>query len=335
MTERYDVLVIGSGPTGHGAAIQAAKLDKRVAVIEKQSVIGGVSVNTGSIPSKTLREAVLYLTGFRQREIYGISYSVKENITVQDLMLRCDHVVQSEIGVLKNQFARNHVTLLEGKATFLDPHLLSIESPYAVRELEADFIIIATGNVPARSDTVPVNGRTIIDSDGVYQLPTIPDTIIIVGAGAIGVEYACIFAALSTEVTLVDMSQEALEFLDAEIREALFYHMREQGIIFRLGEEVTRVSEEGRLVTAYAKSNKRLSGEVLLFTVGRNGATQDLGLDCIGLQVNERGRLQVNGHCQASIPHIYAAGDVIGFPALALHIHGAGPDCRTTRPGSR
>ncbi|MEE9198216.1 MAG: Si-specific NAD(P)(+) transhydrogenase [Dehalococcoidia bacterium] len=317
MADKYDVLVIGSGPGGHGAAIQAAKLGKRVAIIERRAAIGGTSVNVGTIPSKTLREAVLYLTGFRQRHIYGISYKVKEDITFQDLMLRCDQVVRNEIGVLRNQFSRNHVTLLRGRASFLAPHLLSIESRSGTLEVEADFIFIATGSVPARSEKVPINGRSIIDIDGVHHMASIPDTLVVVGAGAVGIEYASIFATLGIEVTLVDMRRQILEFLDTEVRQALLYHMREQGVIFRLGEEVLRVSSDGRQVTAYTKSNKRLTGEVLLYAIGRNGATQGLGLDRIGLQPNARGRLQVNEHYQTAIPHIYAVGDVVGFPALA------------------
>ena len=316
MPDKYDVLIIGSGPAGHGAAIQAAKLGKRVAVIEQRATLGGTSVNTGTIPSKTLREAVLYLTGFRQRDIYGISYKVKDNVTVQDLMLRCEHVVQNEIAVLKNQFDRNHVDPLEGKATFLSPNCLSVEGPQGYCEVEGHLIVIATGSVPARSDKVPINGRTIINSAGVYQLPAIPRTMSIVGAGAIGIEYACVFAALGTDVTLIDMSLQVLEFLDSQIREALLYHMREQGVIFRLGEEVIRVSEEGGAVAAYTKSNKRIPGQILLYAVGRNGATQDLGLELIGLQPDERGRLPVSRQYQTSVPHIYAVGDVVGFPAL-------------------
>ncbi|MFQ5876060.1 MAG: FAD-dependent oxidoreductase, partial [Dehalococcoidia bacterium] len=235
MSDKYDVLVIGSGPAGHGAAIQAAKLGQRVAVIEKSAEVGGASVNTGTIPSKTLREAVLYLTGLRQRDIYGLSYRLKEDITVQDLMLRRNYVVRNERGVLRNQFIRNHVAILHGKAAFVSPNRVSVQSSQEQREVEGDFIIIATGSVPARSDKVPINHRNIIDSDCVHQLPAIPDTMTVVGAGAIGTEYACMFAALGTEVTLVDMQTNVLEFLDSEIREALFYHMRDQRVIFRLG----------------------------------------------------------------------------------------------------
>ena len=314
---RYDFVIIGTGPAGHGAAIQAAKLDKSVATIEKSQSLGGTSVNTGAIPSKVLREGVLYLTGFRQRDIYGISYSVKQDITIHDLMLRCDQVVRTEIGVLRNQFSRNHVVLREGKATFVGPHELGVKGRDGYTEIEADHIVIAVGSVPALSAEVPVNGRNIIDSDGVYQLTAIPRSMVVVGAGAVGIEYACIFATLGTEVTLVDKRERVLEFVDTEILEALFYHMRQQGVVFRLGEEVTRVSEEGKVVVAYTKSNKKISGQVLLYSVGRNGDTAELGLDTVGLETDARGRIQVNQHFQTSLPHINAAGDVVGFPALS------------------
>ncbi|MEE9284437.1 MAG: Si-specific NAD(P)(+) transhydrogenase [Dehalococcoidia bacterium] len=314
---RYDVAVIGSGPAGHGAAIQATKLGKTAAVIERHSEIGGTSVNTGSIPSKALREAVLYLTGFRQRDIYGLSYYLKPDLKVQDLTARLDRVVRSEIDVIRYQFARNGVTLLRGEATFQDPNRLLIRREDGQSEIEADHIVIAVGTTPARSDKVPINGRTIIDTDSVFALQSIPRSMTIVGAGPIGVEYASVFAALDTKVTLVDQRHRILEFLDREILDALVYHLRQAGIILRLGEQVTEVIEgEGRIVAKTA-SKKRITSDVLLFAVGRQGATANLGLERIGLKPDERGRLQVDEHYRTEVPHVYAVGDVIGFPALA------------------
>ena len=315
--DKYDVVVIGSGPAGHGAAIQAAKLDRRVAVVEKRRALGGTSVNTGAIPSKTLREAVLYLTGFRQRNIYGISYNVKENITIRDLTLRTEQVIQNEVGVLRNQFNRNHVTLYEGAATLVGPHTLEVKGSYDGIRLEAGYIVIAVGTLPARSEEIPINGRTIIDSDGVFQLSAIPRTMTIVGAGAVGIEYACIFATLGTEVTLVDKRERVLEFVDSEILEALLYHMRQNGVVLRFGEEVTHCVEEGKTVAAYTLSNKRITGHVLLYTVGRNGATEELGLETVGLESDDRGRVRVNENYQTAVEHIYAVGDVVGFPSLS------------------
>ena len=315
--KRYDVAVIGSGPAGHGAAIQAAKLSKSAVVIERASNVGGTSVHTGSIPSKALREAVLYLTGFRQRDIYGISYTLKQDLTVKDLIARLDKVIRDEVQVMQHQFGRNGVTLIQGEASFLDANRLRVQRDDGYSDIEADHIVIAVGTVPARVERVPVNGRTIIDTTSVFALPAIPRTMTIVGAGPIGVEYASIFAALDTEVTLVDQRHRILEFLDREIRDALIYHLRQEGIILRLGEEVTRVVEgEGRVV-AYTKSKKRITSEVLFHTVGRQGATASLGLDRVGIEADKRGRLQVDDCYRTSVPSIYAVGDVIGFPALA------------------
>ncbi len=315
--KRYDVAVIGSGPGGHGAAIQAAKLSKSAVVIERASDVGGTSVNTGSIPSKALREAVLYLTGFRQRDIYGISYSLKQDLSVKDLIARLDKVIRDEVRVLRHQFARNGVTLVQGEARFLDANRLRVQRDDGYSDIEAEHIVIAVGTVPARVEKVPVNGRTIIDTESVFALPAIPHTMTIVGAGPIGVEYASIFAALDTEVTLVDQRHRILEFLDREILDALIYHLRQEGIILRLGEEVTRVVEgEGRVV-AHTKSKKRITSEVLFHTVGRQGATANLGLDRVGIEADERGRLRVDEYYRTAVPSICAVGDVIGFPALA------------------
>ncbi len=315
--EHYDVLVIGSGPAGHGAAIQAAKLHTRVAVVEKTQALGGASVNTGAIPSKALREAVLHLTGFRQRGVYGISYKVKEDISIQDLTFRCDHVIENEIQVLQSQFHRNRVALYEGRARLASSNDVEIDGATDRTTVSADKIIIAVGSAPASSPQVPVDGRSVIDSDHVYSLKSIPRTITIVGAGAVGMEYAAIFATLGVEATVVDKRREILEFLDGEILEALLYHLRQQGVIFRLGEEVTHVETESSTVTAYTESNKRIASEVLLYTVGRNGATDGLGLESVGLEADSRGRIRVNRFYQTDVPHIYAVGDVVGFPALS------------------
>lgn len=313
----YDLVVIGTGPAGHHAAIQAAKLGKKVAAIECQEPIGGVCMNTGTIPSKTLREAVLYLTGFRQRGIYGLGYNLKPDVTIRDLMFRCEQVTRNEVDVLVSQFSRNKVEILGGRASFVDPHHLHVAGPGLEEELEADYVVIATGSAPAHTPSVPVNGSTIIDSDGIYQLLQIPKTLIVVGAGIIGIEYACMFAALGSEVTLVDKRSKVLEFVDQEVLEALMYHMREEGVVFRFGEEVTEVREDGGRVVAHTKSNKTISAECLVYTVGREGNIAGLALEQAGLAADERGRIPVNEFFQTTQSHIYACGDVIGFPALA------------------
>ncbi len=315
---KYDLAVIGTGPAGHRAAMQAAKLRKRVISIENRAPVGGVCMHTGTIPSKTLREAVLYLTGFRQRGIYGVGYAVKANITIQDLVFRCDQVVKNEVDVLVAQFARNGVEVLFGNAEFVDPHRLKVVDPAGGETtVEADYVVIASGTKPAHSDRVAINGTTIIDADGVYHLDQIPRTLTIAGAGIIGVEYACIFAALGAKVTVVDKRSTILEFLDHEILEALMYHMREQGVTCRFGEEVTEVYEDGARVVVKTKSNKTILADCFLYTVGRMGNTDVLQLGNAGIHVDDRGRIPVNDFFQTDAPHIYACGDVIGFPALA------------------
>ncbi len=316
--QKVDLAVIGTGPAGHRAAIQAAKLGKSVVAIEGRRFVGGNLVNAGSIPSKTLRQAVLYLTGFFERNIYGITYSVKEDITISDLMLRCEHVIKNETDVLEVQLSRNGVAPMYGSAEFISPHQVAVTLEGGrVEEIEAEYVIIATGSRPARTAMVPFNGKTIIDTDGVYMLQELPKRLAIVGAGVIGVEYACIFAALGIDVTLIEQRDEMLEFIDEEIREALSYHMREAGITFRFREEVAEVSDEGHRIVARTRSRKTIMADHLLYAGGRQGNTDTLNLAAAGLEADKRGRLRVNERFQTGVPHIYACGDVIGFPALA------------------
>jgi NAD(P) transhydrogenase len=314
----YELVVIGSGPAGHHAAVQGAKLGRRVAIVERLSCVGGVCINTGTIPSKTLREAVLYLSGFSQRGLYGHSYRVKQAITIHDLMFRCHHVIQKENDVYRAQFARNKIDVLEGHAAFVDPHALKVEGPGGAGLVQAEHFVIATGTVPAVSPDVPVDGRTIIDADGIFDLPSVPGTMIVVGAGVIGMEYACMFATLGALVTVVESRKRLLEFADGEIIEALMYHMRDHRVTFRCGESVERVeSDPSGGVTAYLKSRKTLHADVLLYAVGRQGNTAGLGLEAAGLKADDRGRIRVDQNFRTTVPHIFAAGDVVGFPSLA------------------
>ena len=313
----YDVVVVGSGPAGHAAAIQATKAGRKTAVIEKLAAVGGTSVNTGTIPSKALREAVLSLTGVREREINGVHYSWRDTLGVQELCLRTDQVVKNENRVIKDQFFRNGVELITGSAVFRDPHHLAVVQADNEREIQAEWIVIAVGSKPAGTSEVAVNGRNIIDSDGVYALQRIPRTMTVVGGVVVGTEFASIFAGLGVEVTVVDQRESVLEHLDREITEALLYNLRRRGVIFRLGEQVTGVAEEGSQVVAYTASNKRIQSDVLLHSIGREGATGGLGLGAIGLETDGRGRISVNESHQTAVPNIYAVGDVIGFPSLA------------------
>jgi NAD(P) transhydrogenase len=311
----YDLLVIGSGPAGQKAAIQAAKLGRRAAVVERQH-IGGASVNWGTIPSKTLREAIVYLTGLSQRTIYGDSYRVKDEITIEDLHLRTRQVIDREVDVVRHQLMRNHVELINGNASFLDPHTIAV-SGREQRRLTAENVVIAPGTRPARPPAVEFDDRTILDSDGLLHLDRIPGSVVVVGAGVIGIEYASMFAALGAKVTVVEKRARLLDFCDAQISEGLQYHLRDLGVIFRFGEEVTAVERHDGAALAHLASGKRVAADVVLYAAGRQGQTDDLDLGRVGLEADERGRIAVGPDYQTTVEHIYAAGDVIGWPALA------------------
>src|SRR5262245_1867905 len=314
----YDMLVIGSGPAGQKAAIQAAKVGKKVGIIERKRVVGGICINTGTIPSKSLREAVLFLSGFRQRNLYGASYRVKKEITFEDLALRCDHVVKAEQEVIQNQLTRNHVDFMVGTATFVDPHRISITQGTEINEHTADYIVIAVGTEPSRPADIPFDGESIIDSDSLFSLKQLPKSLTIVGGGVIGCEYASILATLGIPVVLVERRPRLLEFVDAEIIEALQYQMRSVGVTLRFNEEVVGVEKNfDHSVTIFLKSGKKISSPLLMYSVGRIGATRTLGLANIGIEPDDRGRIKVNENFQTVAPHIYAVGDVVGFPALA------------------
>jgi len=314
----FDVLVLGSGPGGQKAAIAAAKLDRRVAVVERRNMIGGVCINTGTIPSKTLREAVLYLTGMSQRDMYGQSYRLKEDITVADLAARTQHVIGREIDVIRSQFARNHVRLIAGSGRFLDPHTLGVtDDAEHEQKVTAEKIIVAAGTRPARPDSVEFDERTVIDSDGIINLQRVPGSMVVVGAGVIGIEYASMFAALGTKVTVVERRTRMLEFCDVEIIEALKYHLRDLAMTFRFGESVASVQRHPRGAIAVLESGKQVAADVVMYSAGRQGLGDQLALERAGLAADDRGRIAVNANFQTPVEHIYAVGDVIGFPALA------------------
>jgi NAD(P) transhydrogenase len=313
-----DVLVLGSGPGGQKAAIATAKLGKRAAAVERRDMIGGVCINTGTIPSKTLREAVLYLTGLNQREMYGQSYRVKEDITVSDLLSRTRHVIGREIEVIRSQLARNHVTMLPGMGRFLDEHTIEVvDGTGRETKVTADRIVIATGTAPARPSTVEFDERTIIDSDGILMLEHVPQSMIVVGAGVIGIEYASMFAALGTKVTVVESRERMLEFCDVEVVEALKYHLRDLAVTFRFRETVASVQRHTRGAIAVLESGKKIPAEVVMYSAGRQGMTERLTLSNAGLAADSRGRVKVDEFFRTEKENIYAVGDVIGFPAPA------------------
>ena len=319
----YDLIVIGSGPAGQRAAIQGAKLDKRVAIIERKTVLGGVSVNTGTIPSKTFREAVLDLSGFHERSFYGASYTVKENITIEDLLLRTDQVIRHEIDVVRAQLARNHVELIGATASFHDANTVKVNyvDGRGERLITSEFIVIATGTEATMDPHIPFDGRRIITSDDIIRLDKLPRTLAVVGAGVVGCEYASMFAALGVRVTLIDKRPRLLPFVDSEIVDALTYHLRENRVTLRLGEGVSSIEpirdEHGDRVIIHLDSGKQVVAEKALYSIGRTGNTTKLNVQAAGLPADDRGRLTVNEQYQTSISNIYAVGDVIGFPSLA------------------
>ncbi len=329
---KYDLIVIGSGPAGQRAAVAAAKLNKRVVVVESRSVVGGVCINTGTIPSKTMREAVLHLSGYNYRQIYGMNYRVKEKITMADLAFRVQSVIKTEIDVTEAQLSRNGIDTVHGTAQFTGPNQVRVEGPQAEINLEAERIVIAVGTKPASSPKVPINGRTIINSDQILGLEALPHSLIVVGGGVIGVEYACMFAVLGVRVTLIEKRHRLLDFADQEIIETLSYHLRDMRVTLRLGEEVESVEEMPPhpadknpalenpamgTVVANLESRKRVSGDALLYAVGRQGNVDDLNLAAVGLEADSRGRIAVDEHYKTKVDHIYAVGDVVGFPSLA------------------
>jgi NAD(P) transhydrogenase len=315
--QQFDLIVIGSGPAGQRAAIQGAKFGKRVALIERRELVGGTCINSGTIPSKTMREAVLHLSGFNYQGIYGVSYRVKEKISMADLGFRIQHVIKTETDITQAQLSRNGIEVIYGTAQFVDTTHVRVENSRGVSDYEAGIVIIGTGTKPSVSPTVPLNARTIINSDQILQMVDVPKILIVVGGGVIGVEYTCMFAALGVRVILIEKRPRLLEFADAEIIEALSYHLRDHRVTMRLNEEVESVEDTPTGVVANLMSKKKISGDTLLYAVGRQGNVEDLNLPAAGLEADSRGRIPVNACYQTKQPNIYAVGDVIGFPSLA------------------
>ncbi|MFN0104664.1 MAG: Si-specific NAD(P)(+) transhydrogenase [Bryobacteraceae bacterium] len=319
----YDLIVIGSGPGGQRAAIQAAKLEKRVAIIEKKAVMGGVCINTGTIPSKTLREAVMHLSGYRERSFYGSSYAVKQHITMQDLLFRTNLVIKHEQDVTRHQVMRNDIELIEGWGSFAGPNTVRVASVdnHGSQELTAEKIIIAVGTTATKGEKIPFDGETIFTSDEILDLAKLPKTLTVVGAGVIGAEYTTIFAALGVRITLIDKRPVLLDFVDDEIADSLAYQMRENRVTLRLGEEVSSIDiiqdDNGKRVKIHLQSGKQVITEKVLYSIGRTGNTFRLGLENAGITPDDRGRIKVNTHFQTEVPNVYAVGDVIGFPSLA------------------
>lgn len=315
----YDLIVIGSGPAGRAAAIQAGKLKRKVLVIDRKDRFGGVSVHTGTIPSKTLRETVLNLSGYRERSFYGRSYRVKDEIKADDLKARLHMTLDYEVDVLEHQFNRNHVDTLNGVAKFLGPKEIEVATEGGeTTVLTGDNFLISTGTKTYRPDNVPFNGVNVLDSDEFLEMARIPRSLVVVGAGVIGVEYATMFSALDVKVTLIEPRDSFLDFIDSTLIQDFTHQIRENGVDLRLGSAIEKIEENGDMVEVSLENGRHVRAEMLLFAAGRMGATERLNLDAVGLETDHRGRITVDRkNYQTAVPHIYAAGDVIGHPSLA------------------
>ncbi|MDZ7874875.1 MAG: Si-specific NAD(P)(+) transhydrogenase [Rhizobium sp.] len=316
---QYDFVVIGSGPAGRRAAIQAAKLEKKVLVIEKGTRVGGVSVHTGTIPSKTLRETALNLTGWRERGFYGRSYRVKQEINADDLRRRLLITLDHEVEVLEHQFSRNRVQQMRGTARFIDAHTIEVtKEDGEVLQVQAASVLLAVGTRPFKPSHIPFDGVSIIDSDEILEIKELPRSMIVIGAGVIGIEYATIFSALDTVVTVVEPRDTMLDFIDKEIVEDFTYQLRDRNMKLIFGQTVEGVEKVDGKCRVTLKNGRVLTAEMVLFAAGRVGAVDSLNLEAAGLEADNRGRLKVNPETfQTAVPTIYAAGDVVGFPSLA------------------
>ena len=308
----YDLIVIGSGPAGEKGAAQAAYFGKRVALVEKAPALGGAAANTGTLPSKTLRETALYLSGFRQRGLHGVTLGLADQVTARDFLFHQQNVTSTERTRIQANLQRHKVDQFQGFASFSDAHTVSVGS----RSLTADFFLIATGSRPHRPGNFPFEDPRVYDSDTILGIGDVPKTMLIAGGGVIGCEYACLFQALGVEVTLVEGRDRLLQFLDGEISQALAASMSKMGIRLLLNESIIGV-EARDLLNVELKSGKTANVDTLLAAAGRSGNTDGMNLEAIGVKPSSRGQIEVNAHYQTAVPHLYAAGDVIGFPALA------------------
>ncbi len=315
----YDMVVVGSGPAGQKAAVQAAKLSKRVAIIEKAPQLGGTSLNTGTLPSKTLKDTIEYIHGLGRRGLRRLGAELTKQLTLPDLMVRKDQVIETEVAVITNQLQRNCIEIIQGTAGFVDPHTLSVvRSEGQVDHVHASTIVLATGSRPRRPAAIPFDDLTLCDSDSFLRTTKNPASIIVIGGGVIGTEYASMLAAFGIRVTLIDRRTQLLRFLDQEIAQTLDSQMQQNGVVMRLGQEQLDISvNQAGYPVVQLRDGEIVTADMVLYTMGRVGNTEALNLPAIGLATDQQGQLAVNAQYQTAIPHIYATGDVIGFPALA------------------
>ena len=319
MPNHHDLIIIGSGPSGRRAAVQAAKIGKSVLVVEKGRRVGGVSVHTGTIPSKTLRETVLNLSGWRERGFYGRAYRVKQDISAGDLRARLHKTLDHEVEVLEHQFSRNGVKSMMGEGRFVEPHTIEVTTAAGeTRRCTADFVMLACGTRPFRPPHIPFDGACVFDGDEILEINRLPRSLTVIGAGVVGVEYATIFSALDVAVTLIEPRESFLDFIDRELIDEFVHELRDRNVALRLGSEVIGIEiEDGRPVCRL-RQGRTVRSDMLLFAAGRIGATDTLNLEAAGLTADHRGRILVEPQTmRTAVPHIYAAGDVIGFPSLA------------------
>ena len=315
---QYDLIVIGSGPAGERAAVQASQLRKSVAIVEKQSVQGGVCIHTGTIPSKTLRETVLYIAGLRQRSVYGLMGGIKSDLTIRELMYRKGQVIQQELDVIAQNMARHRIEVIHGLGRIIDPHTVRVSgSDAGERTLQGENIIISTGTHSYRPDNIEFDHRRVYDAESIIDLDCLPRSLTIIGGGVIGCEYASIFSRIGVKVTVVDARKQLLGFLDNELGDALKYLMRKYGINLLLGECPVDITVDGDRVITATESGRVIVSDRLMYAAGRSGNTDELGLDALGIETDERGLVRVNQKYQTAVPNIFAVGDVIGFPSLA------------------
>lgn len=319
MNDHFDLCVIGSGPAGEKGAAQAAYFGKKVCLVERSPKPGGAAVNTGTLPSKTLRETALYFSGLRQHGLYGVDYRVKSDITVGDFMFRERAVVESAWELIEQNLERHHIVSVQGQGRFAGPHALEVTRYKEVaRTITADVFLLATGSRPSHPPEIPFDGRIVVDSDDVLSLTAIPGRLVVIGGGVIGCEYASIFAALGVRVTLVNAKHRLLTQLDTDLSDALRQEMtRRLGVQVVLDATVTSVRVDGNLALVTLGDGREIVGDCVLYCAGREGNTQDLGLVDAGVRTNARGFVDVDAHFRTSNPKIFAAGDIVGYPALA------------------
>lgn len=313
----YDVIVVGCGPAGQKAAIKCAKVGRRVAIVDRREVVGGLCLHVGTIPSKTLREAIIYLSGYYERKVYGDDYCVKKDITVEDLLFRSNAIIRKEVQVIHDQLERNGVEVLTGIGRFTGPNSICVTSSKGPKEVSAEKFVIACGTMPHRPERVPFDEQRIIVTDEIMNLPVLPKKMLIVGGGVVGVEYAAMFCLLETEVHLISQYPDMLHFVDSELVEALSRHMTRNGVKFHFNDLIETIRVDGESVVGKLQSGTTFEADLVMFAAQRWGATLDLNLEAVGVTPDERGYLTVDEHFKTEAPNVWAAGDVIGFPSLA------------------